>query len=399
MIGVLTTSYPRHDDDFAGNFVRDRVQGLVRAGHAVQVLAAGNGTTITVEHPAPGIEIVRLPFMIPGAPPLFYEGGAPEALEQSGAYAWLQALRFVAQMGHAAARHWPQWNKVECHWLLPCGLLALGALRAPGASRALPLRMFAHSGDVALLERVPGGRSLARALYGSGAELVFVSDDLRARFARLCRHVTTPGLPRMFVEAMPVDAQTFRPRGDTKRRALRQRMGLSDYTIISVGRLVPIKGFDLLVRAAGRLPPGLRPTLVILGAGPGADPLTALARGRGVTLRLPGVLPRAAVADWLSASDLYVQPSRILPNGRSEGMPLGVREALAAGLPVVATAGGGLAELACPGARVTLVPPENLAALEGALRTAIGYNCETLYARMSDNVGKRCEAEDTAGPV
>ncbi len=54
-------------------------------------------------------------------------------------------------------------------------------------------------------------------------------------------------------------------------------------------------------------------------------------------MRLAGFVPRAEVADWLRAADLFVQPSIRLANGRTEGAPLAAREARAVGIPVVVT--------------------------------------------------------------
>jgi len=67
---------------------------------------------------------------------------------------------------------------------------------------------------------------------------------------------------------------------------------------------------------------------------------------------------------------VYVQPSRVMPGGRAEGMPLATREALSRGVPVLATASGGLVELrGLPG--MTLVDPGDLSALRGALAAAL----------------------------
>src|SRR5262249_13111854 len=144
-------------------------------------------------------------------------------------------------------------------------------------------------------------------------------------------------------------------------RAVRAAFGLDGPTVLSVARLVPIKGLDVLVRACAprrddATPPRPAIHVVILGEGPERERLRALATRLGVPLRLPGLVPRTEVAAWMRAADVYAQPSRTLDNGRSEGMPVATLEALAAGLPVVAAASGGLAELPARGADVRLVP-------------------------------------------
>jgi teichuronic acid biosynthesis glycosyltransferase TuaC len=329
VIGVVTTSYPRDEADFAGSFVRARVQQLVGGGAEVEVVAAGSRTTAV------------------GVPDwgLFAGAGAPEALEGGGRAA-VAAIGFSAALIATIQARAHRWSAVESHWLAPCGLAATLA--------RVPHRAFAHGGDVALLERVPGGRSLARYL-GRSATFVFASADLRRRFERLCGFAV-----QAEVAAAPIDAALFAARRD--RVELRRRLGCEGPVVLGVGRLVPVKGWDVLVRAAVRLPAPV--TVVLAGAGPESGALAARAAGR-VALRLLGAIDRAAVADWMAAADVYVQPSRVLPGGRSEGTPVAVREALVSGLPVVATRTGGLAELQHPA--LTLVPPDDPAALAAAV--------------------------------
>jgi glycosyltransferase involved in cell wall biosynthesis len=75
--------------------------------------------------------------------------------------------------------------------------------------------------------------------------------------------------------------------------------------------------------------------VVILGDGPERPRLEGLASRLGVPLRLPGFVPRVEVARWLRASDVFVQASVQLPNGRSEGAPVATAEARAVGIPVL----------------------------------------------------------------
>jgi glycosyltransferase involved in cell wall biosynthesis len=88
-----------------------------------------------------------------------------------------------------------------------------------------------------------------------------------------------------------------------------------------------------------------------------------------VPLRLVGRVAREEVPVWLRRADLYAQPSRTLPGGRAEGMPLATLEALAAGLPVVVSDSGGLRELGARRPDVRVVPAGDVAALAAALRS------------------------------
>jgi len=207
-------------------------------------------------------------------------------------------------------------------------------------------------------------------------------EDLRQRFARLAG--------RAVGRVAPVGARSFAPRAtpaDVARAHLRQVLGLRGRTVLSVGRLVPIKGFDVLLKAvafagARAAPRASRRTgggaqapdvavpdlaVVILGDGPERQRLEALARRLNVRLHLPGLVLRPEVARWMAAADLYVQPSRRLANGRTEGVPVAAREAIAAGLPLVVTTTGGMPELARRHPGVRLVAPDDPRALASCL--------------------------------
>jgi len=358
-IGVLTTSFPRHAGDFAGSFVADSVRALAASGNDVEVICAddGAGAADGVARPdlGAGIRVWRVPVPAAAGPRLFYGDGAPEALERGGGGVWAQAATFWAGLCHRLRSRAGNWNAIEAHWLVPCGLAARGCLPD------LPLTVHAHSGDVALLERLPAGPALARYLARGAADLLFASDDLRVRFGRLAggavgRVMARPPLPLVGA----VD-----PAG---RLAARRSLRFDGPTLLSVGRLVPIKGFDVLVRAAALAGDSQgRPSVVILGDGPERQRLAALARRLGVSLRLPGVVERQDVPRWMTAADLYVQPSRRLASGRTEGLPVATLEALSLGVPVVASATGGLSELPHAFPRLRLVPADDPAALAAAL--------------------------------
>jgi len=333
-IGLLTTSFPRAPGDYAGSFVGDRALALLARGHEVDVLAAGDGLAVDLPPPPASrgaLTVTRLPSALPGQAPLFYGAGAPEMLERGGVATMLAALRFSAALAAAAAARAARWDLVEAHWLVPSAIVARSI--AP----RLPCRAYAHSGDVALLERMPGGRAVARQLVGGGMDLCFVTDELRSRFGALV------GRPVGRVVELPPPEAFFSPRRGGPDPALRRRFELAAPTLLAVGRLVPIKGHARLLASCARArSAGANAELVILGDGPERPRLARLGRELGVPLRLPGFVPRGEVARWLHAADVYVQPSIVLSNGRREGAPLATVEARAVGIPVVVESDPGL---------------------------------------------------------
>jgi glycosyltransferase involved in cell wall biosynthesis len=134
--------------------------------------------------------------------------------------------------------------------------------------------------------------------------------------------------------------------------------------VLFLGRLVPVKGADLLLRACAGLD-GVE--LVLAGEGPERPGLERLARRLDTPARFVGPKLGPERDAWLAAADLLVLPSRVLPDGRGDSAPVVLLEALAAGLPLVATRVGGNAELLEHGQTGLLVPPDQ----PGALRRAI----------------------------
>jgi glycosyltransferase involved in cell wall biosynthesis len=141
------------------------------------------------------------------------------------------------------------------------------------------------------------------------------------------------------VLAPGVDLDRFAP-GD--RAAARRELGVdARRVVLSVRRLVPRMGIEHLLGAWARLAPSDGDLLAIVGDGPEAAPLAALAASLGVdaTVRFCGRVDDADLVRWYRAADVTVVPSVAL-----EGFGLVVLESAACGTPVVATDAGGLDE-------------------------------------------------------
>lgn len=141
------------------------------------------------------------------------------------------------------------------------------------------------------------------------------------------------------------------------------------FDVVAVGRLVEKKGFDVLVDAVPALlatHPSLR--VGIIGAGPEMAALDQRVtdHGLGHHVRLVGPLPHADTLAHISASAVLCMPARIAPDGDRDSMPLVIKEALARGVPVVASDLVGVPEVV--DAQVgRLVPAEDAEAVTAAL--------------------------------
>jgi glycosyltransferase involved in cell wall biosynthesis len=154
----------------------------------------------------------------------------------------------------------------------------------------------------------------------------------------------------------------------------------------SLGRLDPVKGYDVLLRALARLP-GVR--AVVLGEGGARAALEAAACDLGVADRveLPGWSDAPATA--LPGFDVFCLPSR------SEGFPLSIVEAMLAALPVVATRVGSVAELVADGCTGLLVERDDVDGVVAALARL--RDDPALRERFGDAGRRRALASYTVG--
>lgn len=144
-------------------------------------------------------------------------------------------------------------------------------------------------------------------------------------------------------------------------------------TLLSVGRLVAKKGYDVLLHALARLPAGADWRLVHIGGGALAGDLRALADQLGLGNRIDwrGAQAQDAVLAAYRAADLFVLASRIAGDGDRDGLPNVLMEAQSQELPVVATAVSAIPELVVDRVTGRLVPPEDPEALAAALADLI----------------------------
>lgn len=242
--------------------------------------------------------------------------------------------------------------------------LAFGALPEAGALRfRTPLIALVHQP----LALDPG-------LDSRQADIFHGSE--RAALANAARVVvTSEATRRIMMTEYDVPAprlNVVRPGNDKARPACGSNDGV--VRLLSVGSVVPVKGYDLLIAAVASLTD--MPWQLTIAGDRTRDPVAAEqldaaigAYGLGDRIMLLGAVSHERISELLLASDVFVLASRF------EGYGMALAEAIAHGLPIVSTTAGAIPDTVPAGTRI-LVPPNDTPALEQALRCLIGKPVE-----------------------
>lgn len=242
----------------------------------------------------------------------------------------------------------------------------------------VPFVLWHHGAELAGLARIPGLRqSMAR--VARRADLQFaVSDWTLGEVERLL-----PGTAPTRLLRAGVDLERFNPSNDSD--VLRAKLGFDgSIVLVCVGRLVPRKGQDTLIRILPSLLEQVPATrLLIVGEGPSEKRLRKLAESHGVAERVKfaGRVTADELSAYYSTGDVYVSPIRTRRVGlESEGFGVVFLEAAASGLPVIVGRSGGTVEAVLDGESGLLVNGDDDDDVRNACLTLLQDN--DLRARM-----------------
>jgi glycosyltransferase involved in cell wall biosynthesis len=270
---------------------------------------------------------------------LFFGSGVPDNLGTNPLTAVLIPPA-IFQMTRATAKAMVRWDAAVSHWLVPSSVVVSFAKTVSMRRSHMPHLAVAHSGDVHLLSSV-ALRPVASLLPQTASTLGFISCRLRDKYLGLLpSDIATRTLSMSRVTPMGIDPDEFattRPR-----QKLREALGIRGFAVLFLGRLVPIKGVDILLNAMRNVN-GIE--LFIAGDGPLKATLEKHSSALNLNARFVGSVDAPCRAELLRACDALVLPSITLSNYRTEGLPLVISEAMAAGLPVVASDTGSVTEL------------------------------------------------------
>jgi glycosyltransferase involved in cell wall biosynthesis len=379
----LTQTYPRFEGDTAGPFIRDLARGLVRGGDRVTVLTP-HAEGVATSWDDGGVEVVSFRYAPERHEVLGY-GRSLEADEKVKGKAALAAPLYALAARRAVRRQLAErrFDLVHAHWIVPNGIVAAAV------GGRTPLAIGLHGSDVFLAEKA-GVRTLARWALSRTRLLTGCSPELVDRVRAL-------GFPAERSRVIPygVDVAAFSPAPE-RRSLWRERLGVPEAAplLLGVGRMATKKGFQVLIEVLPALLaefPELR--VVLAGGGDLLAGFRAAVRPWGTQVHLPGPVLRDTLPDLYRAADLFALPAVHDGKGNVDGLPNVILEAMASGLPVVASGISGIPLAVEDGRTGLLVPERDPEALLDALRRLLA---DPAAARSMGERGRgRAEAELT----
>jgi phosphatidyl-myo-inositol dimannoside synthase len=246
---------------------------------------------------------------------------------------------------------------------LPAGLL--------GPSLGVPYGIVLHGAEVTVPGRLPGASAALRRVLQGAQVVVAAGGYPLAEAERVARR----SLPSILVPP-GVDPDRFRPLGAEERAEQRGRFGFDAQSplVVSVSRLVPRKGMDVLIEAAARLRVGFSDLQVaVAGGGRDRPRLERLAERSGAPVRFLGRVDDADLPGLYGCADVFAMLCRNRWGGlEQEGFGIVFLEAAAAGVPQVAGRSGGAHEAVVHGTTGLVVRyPQSVEPVVAALQVLL----------------------------
>lgn len=376
MVVMPTSSFPRYRHDYTGHFVASLAIEISRT-YPVTIIAPDCHEYDDSWLPEQ-VTVHRFHWIgSHSASSIAYGSGILENLRVNP-FRVLQIPGFLAGLKNALQQCLSTHDVGCCisHWLIPATLVSASVIPA-----TIPHIGIVHGSDLTLLMRFPKWIRcwLTSRNSSSLSHLVTVT---HAQQSNLHQCFFENQLPPMSVQ--PMGPMSSTPQVNTNSSTSNHSSTSLPTTpeplnILFMGRLIHLKGLDLLITALADFPHQF--TLHVAGDGPAMKILTQQATTLKVKVQFHGIVTGESKAELLRNADMAVIPSRSDPNRGEDAMPTVFLEYLTAGVPVIATRVGGLPELGTHGSNCILVDANSAETIRKGLLQLLDFKYrQTLIA-------------------
>ncbi len=327
---ILSTTFPRFKDDFYANFIYQLAIRLRQKGVKIRVIAAHH-SGIPRKEQVEDLEVFRFKYLFPARfQSIAYDGGIPAKIEKSTS-AKAQIPFFMIAFWWLAFWKSRDCDLIHANWTIS-GLIAI----LVNVFRRVPIILTVHGSSPKAF-----GNTIDRYVLGKVDHVIAVSHDVKRK---ICR--SGIGEDKVTVIHNGVDISRFCP----------SRSNKCGYNILWVGRMASEKGLEYLLQAlkhiSGQVPECM---LTLVGDGQLRQELERTVNNLGLQTHVSfeGVRPHSSVSEYFRKADIFVLPSL------REGFGIVLIEAMASGVPVIASRIGGIEDIVEDGVQGFLVEPKN----------------------------------------
>ncbi|MBM7688896.1 hypothetical protein BCR24_04435 [Enterococcus ureilyticus] len=339
---VTASTFPRWQDDTEPKFIYDLCKEYAKY-YDVTVLVPSTYGALNKEE-MEGLHVVRYRyFPIKKLETLAYPGAIVPRIKEKKSRALLVPFMFIA-MYFAIRKEMKKVDAVHSNWLIPQGIIQQFFKK--------PFVLTGLGGDVTSLNKGFIKKMKMRTLLKASAVTV-VSKDLKEHLEKEYRYEKAEVIP------MGVDLTKFSPK--YRQDNFFETNGKP--VILFVGRLAEKKGAKYLIRAMAKIDA----VLIIVGDGPEKEVLMQEANHVQADIRFVGSKNKDELAVINASCDIFCVPSVVAKDGDKDGLPVALIEAMASGVPVVASDVGGINEAVEDNVNGFLVEPSDVQELESKL--------------------------------
>lgn len=365
---VTASTFPRWKDDTEPRFVLDLCEALTEYYDVTVLVPAAPGALDREK--IGNVRVIRYHyFPIHKWENLCYPGAIVPRIKERKIRILLVPF-LIFSLYFQLFKRLKDYDLVHAHWIIPQGIVQ--------SMFKKPFIVTGHGGDVTSLN-VPILRKIKEKCLKKASYVTVVSDFLKKEVELICK------VENIAVEPMGCNTTTFCSSIYRQQNYFGQN---EKKVVLFVGRLAEKKGVTYLIEAMKKVDA----VLVIVGKGPLENELRQQAEAMGERILFLGAKTHEELKTIYASADVFAVPSVTARDGDKEGVPTVIVEAMASGLPVVATRHSGIPELIRDGENGFLVAEKDVDKLAESINKLL--KDEKLAAQFIEEGKKTAEYYD-----